>query len=456
MENNIQIKTGKKDVIWNYAATLLQTGSGILLYPVILNQFSSSVVGIWSIFMSITVLTNMLDFGFMPAFTRNISYIFSGAKNLKKEGLPDVSKREKHLDAVLLHNTIKAMKWFYSRISLLVFVLLLLAGTFYMYNLTNTSEIEDMQNIWYAWFLFILTNTYQLRTLYYDSLITGMGKIARFKQFTIYSQSAYILVSVMLILLGYGLLSVVIAQLIALIIRRTLSHAYLIRSGILQKDAYEDNGGYKEILTVISPNAIKVGITGLGAFLVLQSSTLVGSLFIDLKELASFGISIQLVNVTATLSMVYFNSHIPSITSMQVSKEKIRIRDMYKRSILVLVMLFVLSLSFILLFGNQILTLLNSRTFLIPGAMITVLYLINLLEKNHAIAGSFLLMKNEVPFFKAAIISGLATVAVLFVFMYYLKMGLWGMILAPGVVQLAYQNWKWPLVLIKDLKSDAN
>jgi hypothetical protein len=25
------------------------------------------------------------------------------------------------------------------------------------------------------------------------------------------------------------------------------------------------------------------------------------------------------------------------------------------------------------------------------------------------------------------------------------------MILAPGIAQVAYQNWKWPLVVIKDL-----
>ncbi len=30
--------------------------------------------------------------------------------------------------------------------------------------------------------------------------------------------------------------------------------------------------------------------------------------------------------------------------------------------------------------------------------------------------------------------------------------GLWGLILAPGIVQLAYQNWKWPLEVYRDLK----
>ncbi len=46
-----------------------------------------------------------------------------------------------------------------------------------------------------------------------------------------------------------------------------------------------------------------------------------------------------------------------------------------------------------------------------------------------------------------------ATVVLLWVFLGSQNMGLWGLILAPGLVQLAYQNWKWPSVVIKELWS---
>jgi hypothetical protein len=32
-----------------------------------------------------------------------------------------------------------------------------------------------------------------------------------------------------------------------------------------------------------------------------------------------------------------------------------------------------------------------------------------------------------------------------------MQLELWGMILAPGLAQLVYQNWKWPSVIIKEL-----
>ena len=78
--------------------------------------------------------------------------------------------------------------------------------------------------------------------------------------------------------------------------------------------------------------------------------------------------------------------------------------------------------------------------------------IIAFLEINHSIAGSILLTKNEVPFFKAALISGGATVVLLILFFQYTNWGLLVMIVAPGIAQGVYQNWKWPVTVIKELK----
>ena len=100
------------------------------------------------------------------------------------------------------------------------------------------------------------------------------------------------------------------------------------------------------------------------------------------------------------------------------------------------------------------LRILKSKTLLLGKSMIIVLLIINFLEKNHAIAGAFLLSKNEVPYFKAAILSGICTVILLLIFVHWLHWGIWGMILAPGITQLVYQNWKWPVVLLNELNAN--
>ncbi|GHT74550.1 hypothetical protein FACS1894124_4610 [Spirochaetia bacterium] len=76
----------RKDVLWNYAATFLQIAAQVLLLPFILRTLPQETVAIWTIFSTIIALVNLLDFGFNPSFTRNVSYIFSGAKTLKASG----------------------------------------------------------------------------------------------------------------------------------------------------------------------------------------------------------------------------------------------------------------------------------------------------------------------------------------------------------------------------------
>jgi hypothetical protein len=47
MPNTINI--GRKDVLWNYAATFLQIGVGVILLPFILRVFPQETVAIWTI-----------------------------------------------------------------------------------------------------------------------------------------------------------------------------------------------------------------------------------------------------------------------------------------------------------------------------------------------------------------------------------------------------------------------
>jgi O-antigen/teichoic acid export membrane protein len=450
------VNIGSKDVIWNYLATLLQIGSGVLLFPILLRMLSSEVIGIWAIFMTIGSLTNLLDFGFSPSFTRNVTYIISGVNRLISKGIDQSDKQEK-INYELLSGTIRAMQWFYRRMSLFALTLLLFAGTLYMHHILETKYTGADSNIIYiAWFLFCIVNAYNIYTLYYDSLLMGCGFVMKSKQLIIISQLVYLGLSTALILSNFGLLSIVIAQAVSLLIRRILSHHFFYNDGLKKELASVSNTNYREVIKAITPNSIKLGITGLGAFLVLQSSVLVGSAYLELSELASYGITIQIINVIASLSWVYFNSYIPKIARLRVNEDLLTIRKIYMKSILAMFFTYFAGAVVLIITGQRLLDVLGSQTSLLSAGMILALIIISMLEKNHAMAGSILLLRNEVPFFKAAIISGICTVLLLFLFTGTFSLGIWGMIIAPGIVQLVYQNWKWPLVLHNELNNKEN
>ncbi len=451
IEETQTIHINKKVIYWNYLATFLQIGSGLILFPFILSLLSTETVGIWSIFLTISSLIGLLDFGFSSSFSRNITYIFSGVNQLQINGISDDNSNEVNYN--LLGNTIKAMRWFYSRIGLISFIVISLLGTIYLYNIVENKFTGDKFDVYVSWILFCIINTYNIYTLYYDSLLIGKGLVKEDKQIIIIGQIFYLIISIAFILSGFGLISLVIGRLVSLLIKRQLSYKIFFTKDLKHKLSKCETHDYKKILNIIKPNAIKVGLTGLGAFFILQSAVLIGSWYVSLGLIASYSITTQIINVIGSLSKVYYSSNLPKIAQLRVKNDYIQIKKIYLVSVFIMFITYLGSITFLTLFGNMILDFIGSKTLILSSTMIIVVGIISLLEENHGIAGGFLLSKKEVPYFKASLISGFATVILLIVFVKYLHWDIWGMILAPGLVQIVYQNWKWPLQLIKEINN---
>ena len=66
-------------------------------------------------------------------------------------------------------------------------------------------------------------------------------------------------------------------------------------------------------------------------------------------------------------------------------------------------------------------------------------------------ASNIILTKNEVPFYKASILSGLVIVLLLILSFKLTQLGVFSMVIVPLVVDILYQGWKWPLEVIREL-----
>ena len=193
---------GKREIVWSYAGTAFMIGAGVLLLPFILNKMSDETVGIWNIFQTITALVLLLDFGFRPSFARNISYIFSGVKELQKNGVAHTTA-DSAVDYSLLKGSLIAMKRFYRWMALAVFGLRLTAGTAYFYFILQ-KYTGDKQDAMVAWLLLIAINCYNLYTFYYDALLIGKGYVTRSQQINMLGQTIYIGLAIGLIYAGFG------------------------------------------------------------------------------------------------------------------------------------------------------------------------------------------------------------------------------------------------------------
>lgn len=444
---------GKRDLIWAALATLFRIGSGVLLFPLVLNMLPSETVGVWTIFTSVTMITGLMDFGFSPSFARNISYVFSGVRSLKKDGHENVDDADTAaIDYKLLKQTIGAMRYFYSRIALILFVFLAVCGTIYI-SVLMQNYVGDVREIYFAWAIVCVVNSYNLYTLYYDALLNGRGLVKRKNQIVLIGNIAYLLLAVVLLLCGLGLVAIVSAQLLSVLIIRILSRKSFYDNKIVANINSVEDSDNKDILRAIMPNAVKLGLASIGGFLTFRLSTFVGPLFISLSDMASFGITLQLLSVVSSLALLFTNVYLPKVFQWRVENNRVMIRKTFYTSSFLVFSAFLCGGVFIGLFGNWILDMLNSQTYLLSGGLLLFLVVHYYLETNMVNATEYLLAKNEVPFYKRYMISGVATVILLFLFVGYLGFGLWGIIAAPMISQAILQYWKWPYEVIRELKN---
>ena len=441
---------GKKDVAWSYACTIFTIGAGVILLPFILNQMSAETVGIWNIFQTITALVMLLDFGFRPSFARNISYIFSGVKQLQVNGVANIGNSESSVDYSLLKGTLKAMQKFYRWLAIIMFCVLAIGGSVYFYYILQ-KYTGDKHDAMIAWVLLIAINCYNLYTLYYDALLLGKGYIKQNQKITILGQIVYLGIAIGLIYGGFGLTAIVSAQLISTIIRRILAYRVFFTKDLKAQLANANAQDSQDIFKTIAPNAVKVGLTHLGGFLVNKSALLIGSTFLSLEQIACYGITLQVMDVLARCGTVVYQTFIPKLAQFRAENDLLQLKRYYQYATFSNLAIYIIGGIAWMLAGDWALTIIKSETTFVPTIMLGTMLIISLLEHNHAISAGFIMADNKIPFFIPSLVSGVATVILLWTFLSPLQLGLWGMILAPGIAQLAYQNWKWPSVIIKEL-----
>lgn len=441
---------GKKDVAWSYACTIFTIGAGVILLPFILNQMSAETVGIWNIFQTITALVMLLDFGFRPSFARNISYIFSGVKQLQVNGVANIGNSESSVDYSLLKGTLQAMQKFYRWLAIIMFCVLAIGGSVYFYYILQ-KYTGDKHDAMIAWVLLIAINCYNLYTLYYDALLLGKGYIKQNQKITILGQIVYLGIAIGLIYGGFGLTAIVSAQLISTIIRRILAYRVFFTKNLKAQLANANAQDSQDIFKTIAPNAVKVGLTHLGGFLVNKSALLIGSTFLSLEQIACYGITLQVMDVLARCGTVVYQTFIPKLAQFRAENDLLQLKRYYQYATFSNLAIYIIGGIAWMLAGDWALTIIKSETTFVPTIMLGTMLIISLLEHNHAISAGFIMADNKIPFFIPSLVSGVVTVILLWTFLSPLQLGLWGMILAPGIAQLAYQNWKWPSVIIKEL-----
>lgn len=443
------VEITKKDVTWSYVAKLFQIGSGLVTLPLILRLLTTEEVGMNYLMLTVSSIVGLMDFGFSPQFGRNFTYVNSGARRLCREGVEE--ERGGSIDWHLLSVLISTARFVYRRLSVLVLIVMLTFGTGYIWYLTE--GFTNVNNSLYIWILYSFSTYFNIYFSYYSSLLTGSGMIRESSQAAILSKSAYLVLCTLFLLLGWGLFAVVAANFIAPFVQRYVSYrAYFkpeLKARIAEKTVTRED--IRETFSVIWFNAKKLGINFIGAYAVNKMGMFIIGFFLPLATIGSYGLLTQLTTIVSGIANTMFVTYLPKVSNCRVTGDRPMLKRTISFSMVVGQIIMLAGALGIIFVAPYLLELIKSQTML-PSRLICVLYLVIVaLELNHSEFASVISTENKIPYVVPSLVSGGVIVLLTFIALKFTTLGLLGVVLVQGIVQAAYNNWRWPLWVFREL-----
>lgn len=442
------MKIGRSDIVWSYMSQIFQFSASILILPIILVKLGHLEISLYYVFISIGLLINLIDFGLQPTISRVISYIYSGAQDLKKEGFNNSSKKDK-INYSLLKSVIDCVKKVYRYMSILMFLIFSVIGSVYINSIIRGTNEEIM----IAWFLYLISVCFNLYYYYYTPLLLGRGLIKQSHKTIVYSKLVYIFIAYIGVIYGFGLIAIALANLIGSFVNRVLSSKMFYDKHTVKELKNEiPTKNNKEILSIIWTTSYKMGLVSLGSFLTYRSNIFFATSFLSINLVASYGLTIQATTILVKIATLYFNTMIPKFNFLRFNGLENKYKNLFANSWGIMLGIYLIGSVVILLFGNNLLNFIGSETLFLENHLFIIILITFLLEINHGISMSFLSTKNTVEYYKSAIITGVGTIVLSFIFLEYLELGIYGVLLSQFIASLVYNNWKWPLEVQRELR----
>lgn len=435
----------RSDLKWGYLAQALNVGSGLLLLPAVLRYLPTEDVGLWFVFITLTSLAQLLEFGFQPTIARNTAYVFAGARSLKQQGVPTEVRAGATVAPWLLADLVQASRAIYRGVAAIGGLVLLAGGSLYVMSVATPEQ--PLPTVLGAWALYAGGYVINFYYGYVNGLMQGRGDVVAASQVVIITRASMLVCGVAALASGGGLLGLGAATFLACILGRVVALRFFLRRDIGQTTTRTtDTRGTVKLLW---HNASRLGLVQIGAFLIQRANVLIASSFLGVGAAASFGMTVTLMMTLSGVAAVILQVRMPRLAAAQAARDMPALRALFAEVVVVAWSAFI-SGALVLIFGGEwLLHLVGSKTTLLSPPLLALFGLIMLLELNHSLAAGYLTTRNHVPFLRAGLFSGLF-VCVLSVALVH-RFDVIGLIAAQGLVQLAYNNWKWPREARKDL-----
>lgn len=442
----MQIKTTKRDVIWNYMGIITAMGSNFILLPFLIKFLDGDTLGLWYVYLSVGAIVVLFDFGFNPSLARNVAYCWSGAKDLITEGV--CLENDGDPNYLLLSKLWRTCKRLYFLIALSALIILLFVGFPYILSISGNL---DRNEVVISWLIYVASVCFNIFYGYYSTLLRGIGAVASYNKINVISRWFQIVLAISLLFCGFGIKAAAISYFIYGLVLRYLSKRtfFLLIDSKKMIAQNVSTGDVFLILKKIWPNSWKDGLIAISAYCSTQAGVFLSSRFFSLEETGYYSISVQISTALATIGAAFYSAYQPAMQSAFVNNDIGLLKNKMSFAMLVYLLFYIAGFVFFVIVVLPVLFMFEP-SFNLSMSIFAIVAIYIFFYKGQSYYASFISNSNKIPYVYSYLISSLLGVILASFLVCFFKMGPLGLVLGMFSSQL-YNCIKWPLVVRKIL-----
>jgi O-antigen/teichoic acid export membrane protein len=429
----------KSAMLYALLSTAVRVGANLILIPILVKKLTTPELALWWIFVTLGGFAYLSDFGFGQAISRVYSYLWAGADSIDTEGLR-VPPEGADPNRPALRRFNATVRRLYFWLSVAGLVALAAGGSLYLWRSAGASMHRG--EFWLAWSFFATSVVYNIGTSHWILACQGINRVRELQFSSLWGGVAYVLAAGTMLLLGFGLWSMVIATALrAWISREICAAAYRVSVPRIQGEILAPDLG---ILRKIWPNVWKFGLISVAGYAINSAPVLICGFFLGEAATASYGLTSQLGYFLLASSGLWLTVKWPQLTILRTQGKLAEMSTVFAQRLGWAMATFTLGALLLVFCGNWLLELKGSHTRLLATPYLVVFLLFIGQQLFYGQFGLLTFTENVVPFYRLSVFTAIATLVLSSVLTP--RYGLWGLVLAPLIaVQLGlswYPVWR--------------
>ena len=335
--------------------------TSIIAIPIVISKLTVPEINVWFLFASITALGQGVLFGFNTTFLRFIVYSYSGIriadfKDIRAKKELDFSER---VDPNEFSAIFHLMNRIYNYIALVYLSIMIITGYFVLSK--PISALPSVNAGWIAWTIIAVSTTISLRFGLYQIFLEGIGKVALVQRIRGTVSLLGLVFIIMVLYLSPSLISIIsIYQGVAMAVAFSILIFSLPERRILVQKVDHFNEK-KNLLKTVIASAWKSGITTVSANIIQHISSIIVSQLFPPAQSAIFLFTKRLFDVMETFTQATFQARLPIIAKYRSRGDIAQLLPYIKQTQWFAYGVFLVGYLVLILFGNEILLLLNAK-----------------------------------------------------------------------------------------------